>query len=186
MNREQPSRRQVSELVDGELEPQDLRALLAELNAPAPNALRDDWDLYHRIGDCLRSEQMASEMSEGFSRRFAERLANEPTVLAPRRETLSGRFRGWGVALTAVAAAVTGLVVSPSLLHTPAGSSSTMASGRPAGTAPAASAVLADARSTMASSREPDYILLHQSANPSLYAAPELVTHAAFSSGKEK
>lgn len=187
MNKAQSIRQQVSELADGELEPQQLQMLIAELNSPAPNTLRDDWDLYHRIGDCLRSEQMDSDLSAGFSRRFSERLEAEPTVLAPRREKLSGRLRGWGVALTAVAAAATGFALSPSLFHTPAGTpSSSLASGRAADTPVAASAVIADASGAMASHHEPDYILLHQSANPSLYGAPALARQAAFSSGSEK
>ena len=187
MNRAQSIRQQVSELADGELESQHLQRLLAELNSPPPNSLREDWDLYHRIGDCLRSEQMGGDLSAGFSHRFSERLEAEPTVLAPRRETLSGRLRGWGVALTAVAAAATGFALSPSLFHAPAGTSSpSLASGRVADSPVAASAVIADASGAMASHREPDYILLHQSANPSLYGAPALVRQAAFSSGSEK
>lgn len=192
MNREPSSRQQVSELVDGELEPQQLRALLALLNAPAPNALRDDWDLYHRMGDCLRSEQMDGELSEAFSRRFSERLAAEPTVLAPHPEKFSGRFRGWSITLTAVAAAATGLALSPMLFHAPAGMSpSSLASVRSADTASVRSAagapaMLAQAGSAMTNSRAPEYILLHQSANPSLYGAPALARQAAFGSSAEK
>ena len=182
MNRAQSIRQQVSELADGELEAQHLPTLLAELNSPAPNTLRADWDLYHRIGDCLRSEQMADELSADFSCWFAERLEAEPTVLAPRRKKVSGRLRGWGVALTAVAAAATGFALSPSLFHTPGASSSTLAAGLAGDASVVRSAVIADASSAMVSSSEPDYILLHQSANPSLYGAPAMVRQAALSS----
>ena len=187
MNREQTVRQQVSELADGELDPPELQTLLIALSAPAPNALRDDWDLYHRIGDCLRNEQMAGEPSRNFSRKFSERLAAEPTVLAPDREKRSGRLRGWGVALTAVAAAATGVALSPMLFHSSAGiSHSSIASGRPADTPPLAPAMIADAGSAIAKHRDADYILLHQSANPSLYGTPVMARQAAFSSGAEK
>ncbi len=187
MNTEQSLRQQVSELTDGELEALHLQALLAALNGTFPNAVRQDWDIYHRIGDCLRSEQMASELSAGFSRRFSERLQAEPTVLAPRREKFAGRLRGWGVALTAVAAAAMGFALSPSLFHAPAFiPPSSLASGHAPDTPPVATAMLADAGGAMAQSKEAEYILLHQSANPSLYGTPSMSRHAALSSGAEK
>ncbi len=187
MNTEQSLRQQVSELTDGELEALHLQALLAALNGTLPNAVRQDWDIYHRIGDCLRSEQMASELSAGFSQRFSERLQAEPTVLAPRREKFAGRLRGWGVALTAVAAAAMGFALSPSLFHAPAFiPPSSLASGHAPDTPPVATAMLADAGGAMAQSKEAEYILLHQSANPSLYGTPSMSRHAALSSGAEK
>ncbi len=190
MNREQSIRQQVSELADGELEPPHIKALLGQLTGPAPNTVRDDWDLYHRIGDCLRSEPTAGALSADFSRRFSERLAAEPTVLAPKRDLLSGRVRGWGVALTAVAAAATGFALSPSLFHLPSVTApASLASGpaaRPADTPRAAAPVLADASNAVAQRMEPDYISLHQSANPLLYGAPALARNAAFRSDAEK
>ena len=187
MNTEQSLRQQVSDFTDGELEALHVQALLAALNGPAPNAVRQDWDIYHRIGDCLRSEQMASELSAGFSHRFSERLQAEPTVLAPRREKITGRLRGWGVALTAVAAAAMGFALSPSLFHAPAViSPASLASGHTPETPSVATAMLADAGGAMAQTKEADYILLHQSANPSLYGTPSMSRQAAFTSGTEK
>ena len=187
MNTEQSLRQQVSDFTDGELEALHVQALLAALNGPAPNAVRQDWDIYHRIGDCLRSEQMASELSAGFSHRFSERLQAEPTVLAPRREKITGRLRGWGVALTAVAAAAMGFALSPSLFHAPAViSPASLASRHTPDTPPVATAMLADAGGAMAQNKEADYILLHQSANPSLYGTLSMSRQAAFTSGAEK
>ena len=50
------------------------------------------WVCYHVIGDALRG---APARRAGFSRRFAARLAAEPTVLAPQRARASraGRLR---------------------------------------------------------------------------------------------
>jgi sigma-E factor negative regulatory protein RseA len=68
----------ISALMDGELSQADVDAQL--------KALREDgealetWRRYHLISDSLRDSAV---LSSGFSARFAERLAKEPTILAP-------------------------------------------------------------------------------------------------------
>lgn len=69
----------LSALVDGELEQDEAVALLASIKGQ--QELQDEWMLLHLIGDTLRR---APPLSPGFNARFAERLAKEPTVLAPR------------------------------------------------------------------------------------------------------
>jgi sigma-E factor negative regulatory protein RseA len=68
----------ISALMDGELDPgaaaEPLAALASEGEA------RQAWRLYHLIGDALRDTRI---LSGEFSQRLAERLAQEPTVLAP-------------------------------------------------------------------------------------------------------
>lgn len=188
MNKDQQIRQQVSELTDGELAPPFLQPLLAALRKPEAKA---DWDLYHRIGDALRCEQMASQLSPAFSRKLEQRLAAEPVWLTPhrtpRRPRLTARLRGWGAGLAAVAAAAMGFMLAPSLFHpaedarSPAAVVAKSQDKAPAGT------MLADAGGATAHSKETaDYILLHQSANPSLYGAPALAQHAALSSHSEK
>ncbi len=189
MNRQQPVRQQISELADGELDLRQMDGLLVQLTASTPNALRDDWDIYHLIGDCLRSEQLAEELSADFSKKFSERLQSEPTLLIPKQDRAPGPRKGWRVVLTAVAAAATGFALMPSVFHAPTGNSpSPMPFTRLADNPPSslASATLADAGSAIAHGREVDYVLLHHSANPSLYSPPTLVRQAAFSSGTEK
>lgn len=68
----------LSALVDGELEHEEAMAVLAAVNEQP--GLRQEWQLLHSIGDALR--QMPS-LSPDFNARFAERLAKEPTILAP-------------------------------------------------------------------------------------------------------
>ncbi len=58
---------------------------------------RDQWETWHLIGDAMRG---APPLSGDFDRRFAERLAAETTILAPRTRWVSGR------ALASVAAGV--------------------------------------------------------------------------------
>lgn len=73
-------REQISQLMDGELEERAAEAALAALRRD-PDAL-DAWRTYHAISDAMRALPL---LSEGFSARFAERLAAEPTILAPAR-----------------------------------------------------------------------------------------------------
>ncbi len=70
---------QISALMDGELDDEELRIVLGKLKQD--EALRADWEIYHMIGDGLRQTPV---WGDGFKERFAERLAAEPTVLAPR------------------------------------------------------------------------------------------------------
>jgi sigma-E factor negative regulatory protein RseA len=70
----------ISLLVDGELDEPRAQREVGRLGQPG--VLREHWDTFHLIGDALRGERI---LSPEFGRRFAERLAREPTVLAPPR-----------------------------------------------------------------------------------------------------
>ena len=70
----------ISQLMDGELGVDSVRRELNRLKED--RALREEWATFHLIGDALRGERA---MLPGFSERFAGRLTQEPTVLAPRR-----------------------------------------------------------------------------------------------------
>jgi len=69
----------LSALVDGELEQEEAMALLASVKER--QGLQEEWMLLHLIGDTLRQ---TPSLSPDFNARFAEQLAKEPTVLAPR------------------------------------------------------------------------------------------------------
>src|SRR5207249_11103143 len=71
------NREQISALMDGEFDDTRIHALCAQMKNEESF---ECWAAYHMIGDALRSECFAQA---GFARRFAERLAAEPTVLAP-------------------------------------------------------------------------------------------------------
>lgn len=68
----------ISAFADGELPAADLELALAALRESDG---RETWRLYHEIGDVLRAEPLASDMSPGFAERLAARLAAEPTPL---------------------------------------------------------------------------------------------------------
>jgi sigma-E factor negative regulatory protein RseA len=70
----------ISALMDGELDAREAAPEIAQLKNDAE--LRRRWDEFHLVGDALRGELM---LSPGFGERFSRRLADEPTVLAPRR-----------------------------------------------------------------------------------------------------
>ncbi|HSB48766.1 MAG TPA: sigma-E factor negative regulatory protein [Burkholderiales bacterium] len=69
----------ISEWMDGELTAHETRHLVDRLKVDAD--LRHGWDIFHLIGDVMRGERA---LSTDFERRVAARLADEPTVLAPR------------------------------------------------------------------------------------------------------
>lgn len=69
----------LSELMDGEAAGHERSDLIKRL-CHDPRE-RERWAIYHSIGDAMRGN---AELSAGFNSRFSERLASEPTVLAPR------------------------------------------------------------------------------------------------------
>ncbi len=68
----------ISAFADGELPAADLELVLAALRESDG---RETWRLYHEIGDVLRAEPPASDLSPEFTERLAARLAAEPTPL---------------------------------------------------------------------------------------------------------
>ncbi len=72
----------ISALMDGELGDDEAAREIAHLKQDA--ARRSTWDAYHVIGEALRGEHAGTSLAPAFSRRLSERLALEPTVLAPR------------------------------------------------------------------------------------------------------
>lgn len=68
-----------SALMDGELDARQSELEIARIKQD-PDA-RSDWEVFHLIGDTLRGNRT---MNSNVTRRVSERLAQEPTVLAPR------------------------------------------------------------------------------------------------------
>lgn len=78
---------EISALADGELSTARQTALLQEL---ALAESRHAWDMYHLIGDVVRSDDMATNCSVGCMEKLSARLALEPTysLLVPISGTL--------------------------------------------------------------------------------------------------
>ena len=165
MDSGEKSRQDLSALADGELGEAEARKLLSQM---ADSDLRSTWDLYHRIGDTIRTDAMAREMSPEFSARLAARLDAEPPMLAPKRRLLS-RLGAWPVTLAAVAATGFGFLVAPTLFN----------EGNPTGSPlPAVAAVssdgaqLADAGPTLAQQNDRlAYIRMHHVGHGALYGS---------------
>lgn len=77
----------LSALADGELDHQDTMRLLETLSHRADWRAR--WQSYHIIGDCLRD---TPPLKSDLATRISLLLADEPTILAPRRRSLTTRF----------------------------------------------------------------------------------------------
>jgi len=111
---EQDDARQLllSAALDGETKRAETETCITALKRD--DALRESWSEYHLIGDLMRG---TGEIQHDFMTRFSARLADEPTVLAPRRSVWPQRVAVASFASLAVwgAVSVTGLVSGPSL-----------------------------------------------------------------------
>ncbi|OVZ63045.1 hypothetical protein CDO44_03770 [Pigmentiphaga sp. NML080357] len=104
----------LSAYMDGELDAADgaLAAGSARLSAHLASAEgQADWDLYHLIGDVVRTPELALPVSAGFHQRFLEALEQEASIVAAPRRPASRRFMtryGFpGLAAAAAVASVT-------------------------------------------------------------------------------
>lgn len=125
MNSKNQNNDLISALADGQLAKDDFTRALAACESDA-QAL-DQWNVYHLIGDLLRSPEMATQTADqAFIKRLQVRLSQEPALDAPpdysqRDAANEARFR-WrlvvGFASVAAVAAIawnagTGLLASP-------------------------------------------------------------------------
>jgi sigma-E factor negative regulatory protein RseA len=140
---------QLSRLMDGDLTDGEAERVVAECARPELIAC---WNRYHLIGDALREKHTAAI---DVSRRVAQALAGEPTVLAPRR-AIQRPLGTWAFAAAAGVAAVTVVGwTALSLTETPG---TAIAKAREAGAITAAQVrpqVLPQ-----------DYVLVHQEYSP--------------------
>jgi sigma-E factor negative regulatory protein RseA len=145
----------LSALVDEELGGAESERCLEQLGDDGD--LRDTWRVYHLIGDALRGQA-----GQGLPPSFAERLAAEPTVLAPRRAARAGQRSTWyalSAAASVAAVALVGWMALP--LFEPR---APIASSQPA---PALAAVALPPAVVPAAQGVNDYLLAHQRFSPS-------------------
>ena len=88
MNTDNRNHEQISALSDGELTDHELTLALAALRDPEQQL---EWEIYHQIGDILRSDDLDIPLSAGFSDRLAARLAQEPSYLLPEEALVQSR-----------------------------------------------------------------------------------------------
>jgi sigma-E factor negative regulatory protein RseA len=164
MEKNQKNQQQISELMDGELDPEHLPSVMSSAYQASG---RECWDIYHHIGDVLRSEEMAYVPTKNFNQRLAIQLANEPSFIAPTKRRGILMLSKWPATAAAAAAVLTGFVIAPTLVHWPAETHDSASLLIPK---PADEVAVTDRQSSNADSRElQHYILWHQSSTPSLY-----------------
>lgn len=155
----------ISALMDGEFDEHELSDSLSAL--ARDDEVRHCWRIYHLIGDAMHD---CCVLSKDFNTRLAERLAGEPTVLAPAR-TASRWERGRWLSLAAAAgvAAVSlvgWLEYAPREAVAPAGPAAVTAQVAPtAGPVVAAAKTRVPARVPLPSGTN-DYLLAHQAYSP--------------------
>lgn len=76
----------ISVLMDGELDDRSAGELIGALRREGEAA--EAWRTYHLIGDAMRDTRL---LSDGFQANLAQRLAAEPTLLAPARPVAEPR-----------------------------------------------------------------------------------------------
>jgi sigma-E factor negative regulatory protein RseA len=147
---------QISQLMDGELDERGTDATLDALRRDV-QAL-EAWRTYHLISDALRDTPL---LSDGFATRLAERLAAEPTVLAPAGSPGRPRLVLAAAASLAAVALVGWLALAPQPQRGPQ-----LAQGTTAGAATAKPPVLTVRTLPRAAN---DYLLAHQGFSPRVY-----------------
>ena len=150
----------ISALMDGELDDRQAREQLVRLKQD--DELAGCWHTFHIIGDALRGEPV---LSQGFSRRLADRLDGEPTVLAPRRSAVK-RVATYALSAAASVSAVA-LVGWIAFVNNPFGPQAELAKApvsTPASPAPATPTQLASVPSDGTMN---DYLIAHQGFSPS-------------------
>ncbi|MGE5526267.1 MAG: sigma-E factor negative regulatory protein [Rhodospirillaceae bacterium] len=153
---------QISALIDGELESEESGRQLNRVKQDLQ--LRETWDTYHMIGDVLRGSAV---LSPSFDRRVAQRLAEEPTILAPQRTMPRRMSPKVSYALSAAAslsavAAVAWVALSGNVVSTGEQQGQLAQAPATAGVAPVVATV-----SIPETVRPHDYLLAHQGVSPS-------------------
>ena len=95
----------ISALMDGEIGGAEAAVQIKRLKEDSQ--FRAAWDTYHVIGDTMRGEKLW--LSQRFTESFSQRLAQEPTILAPQvRSPLQTAMRRFALP---VAASVGGMML---------------------------------------------------------------------------
>ena len=93
----------ISVLMDGELDDKSAADLIGQM----PGEGAEAWRTYHVIRDAMRR---TAPLSEGFTARVAWKLADEPTVLAPRRSRPEAKPRWFTLSAAAASIAAVAFV----------------------------------------------------------------------------
>jgi len=200
MDTKETTRERISALADGELSVGQMEPALAALRQPQALA---DWEIYHQIGDLLRSDDMAVSMSPDFASRMAARLEQEPAIVAPvvARKSNAAKtvVKRWAVpGMVAAALAAVAFVGAPPLMVALNGGTGSAApavlasSGMPAAQVSTVAAAAPVVTATVPEGvvlRDPridDYLLAHQRFSPSVFSSAQYARSATFAADSNK
>lgn len=193
MNTTNITREQISAFADGELSDGHLDVTLAALRQDEG---REAWNLYHQVGDALRSDELNTQLSAGFNARMFALLDAEPVIMVPAgkrvavaKETSFRRFAMPGMAAAAVAVAA--FLTVPQMMTpntTPALASSSVPAAVVA-TAAVPETITVASQSGGEVLRDPridEYLLAHQRFSPSVYSTAQYARSATFDVDSDK
>jgi len=191
MDTKEMTRERISAFADGECDDAHVDIVLAALREGKGKV---DWEIYHQIGDVLRSDDMAMPMSSGFAARMSAKLEAEPLYLAP---SISGgtsvtsqgvtTARRWALpgVVAASVAAVVAFLVTPQLMVAMRGEQSVESVVRVS--APAAIiAASVPQGAVLRDERIDDYLLAHQRFSPSVFSPTQYARSATFAVDSNK
>lgn len=154
----------ISMLMDGELDDGELREALSALSTEGE--ARTAWRTYHLIRDALRGD---GALGMDIAARTGASLAQEPTVLAPRRATRSPARTRWIALSAAASVAAVALVGWLAFAPRPGGD---VGVGGPVAQAPRTPALVPVKEKALQRVPLPnaadDYLLAHQGYSPRL------------------
>jgi len=196
MDTKKMTQEQISALADGELPGEHVDIVLAALRNKEGKA---DWDIYHHIGDVLRSDHMAAELSPEFAARLSARLDAEPTIIAPTAVTpvqISGittpgsKAKRWAIPSMAAAAAMATVAffTTPQLMVALKGNTESVEPSVKVASGTEAAVVAASAPEgvVLRDPRIDDYLMAHQRISPSVYSTAQFARSANFTSDSNK
>ena len=180
----------ISVFTDGENSDEQLDVCLADSRSDEGKA---SWEIYHQIGDLLRSDEMATPLSAGFATSMAARLAAEPLHIAPaiaRQGKKSGVRRLALPGVLAAAAAAVAFVATPQLMvavqgHPASGPAIAVVSDSGVSRTAMAENV-ARTGIAMRSQGIDEYLMAHQRFSPSPYSSAQYARSATFANESGK
>jgi sigma-E factor negative regulatory protein RseA len=195
----------ISLLADGAATDAQVEAALAAL---ANGQGRAEWALYHQIGDALRSDELAREMSADFLPNLFSRLEQEPAIIAPVAVNPHVAHAKPVNSSLARRLALPGMVAAGAAAFAIFGGSQLMVAQAPASSSATGATMLASAASTTFASsassaeearrsatgsgellRDPDidkYLLAHLRFSPSPYSKAQFARSPAFANDSDK
>jgi sigma-E factor negative regulatory protein RseA len=190
MDTKNPVQERISVFADGETSDEQLNLTFADLRSEDGRA---SWELYHQIGDILRSDDMDVPLSAGFSGRMAARLSEEPVLLAPaltvqKQKTSMRRFALPGV--LAAAAAAVAFVATPQLMvamqNKPGPNAAVVVVGDSGVSHAALTNGAGRAGSVLRDQGIDEYLMAHQRFSPSVYSSAQYARSATFANESGK